>query len=166
MPPKYGKKLQDFCCFFMWAGKKTACLPLNPCQRKLHVQQHNIISCFSQCKKVPISFIIRCYFLALILFPVKSKGLLLFNSDVAALYPFQTCTLQERFLITLKEKHAWRIVAALIFVLSVLHIHLVKLCFRHLIQNPQAFDNWNTEFKSCNTFLKKMHHWILSEFDY
>lgn len=55
---------QDWMPHTQFLSNKTSCTAM----------QYAIISCFYQCKKVPIYFVIRHYCLALMLFPVKSMG--------------------------------------------------------------------------------------------
>lgn len=57
---------QDWMPHTQFLSNKTSCT----------VMQYTIIYCIFQCKKVPICSVIRCYCLALMLFPVKSMEVL------------------------------------------------------------------------------------------
>lgn len=76
-------------------------------------------------------------------FSSKVNGTFVFNCNGTALYLFHILTIQEKPIMTLWEYCAWSIVAALLFGLSVLYIHLSfsLVVFQTPHPKPQAFDN-------------------------
>lgn len=123
------------------------CLTFSASETKLHTQQRSTPS-FLHFLFVPVQegSHLLCYQMLWLGFDAVSSevnGSFVFNCDRAALYPFHTCALQEKPVMSLRGYCAWSIVAALLFTLSLLCIHsgFSLAMFQTPHPNPQAFDN-------------------------